>query len=162
VPSCEWGSASDSLRSLGGYLRTASMRVKRNRSLRFREKASEGLATSAAALEAAARLFQPGGFFMPPDPRDIRPQEQAGPFPGASWALEPNTEPQMAPGSYGARLLQEVREELGRAVDYAERRAALRRLVRRSHPDQNPGHEEEVLPVLRYVQDLRERDGARR
>jgi len=38
-----------------------------------------------------------------------------------------------------------------------ERRAILRSMARRYHPDQNPGREREVLPVFLYVQQLRDK-----
>lgn len=161
VPSCEWRAASQSLLSLGTYLRMAAERVRRNPDLRSREQASGGLAASAAALEGAARLFQPGGFFVPPDPRDPWPKDSE-PFVAGPWKSDAFAEPQLVPGSYAARLLEEVREELSRASGAAQRRSALRRLVRRSHPDQNPGHEDEVIPILEYVQGMREREGVKR
>ena len=42
------------------------------------------------------------------------------------------------PGSRAAELLARVRVELD-AATVAERRQVLRKLVRRLHPDQNPG-----------------------
>lgn len=151
VPECAWAPASASLRNLGTRLQGFAERVSRKPVRNVR--AGDSLAAAAEALEAAARLFVAGGFKMPPDPREVGPQYAAG------FTL-PEQEPNLVAGSYAAVLLAEVKAELERvATDGPKaRRSVLRQLVRRTHPDQNAGHEAAVLPVLRYVQELRERE----
>lgn len=166
APASEWPSARASLDDLAAAVSAAADRILANPSLPDRDEASEHLLTAAAILQRAARLFEPGGFAMPDDPRK----------PSANW--EPRPPPPVVEGWKGPRaeaiaalgelgcglgLLEEVDAELASAAEAEDREAArakaLRALVRRLHPDQNPGRESQVLPVFRYVQKLRASKG---
>lgn len=152
VPECAWAPASASLRTLGMRLQGFAEKVSRRPVLNV--CAGDSLAAAAKALEAAARLFVAGGFKMPADPREVGPQWN-------NVFMLPEQEPNLVAGSYAAALLTEVNAELERVATEGPkaRRSVLRQLVRLTHPDQNAGHEAEVLPVLRYVQELRDREG---
>lgn len=62
-----------------------------------------------------------------------------------------------AAGGNSVQLLERVDDELRKAT-VSERTAVLRRLVKELHPDRNQGKEAEVMPVFRYVQQLRDDD----
>ena len=81
---------------------------------------------AAAAFRSAARIF--------------KPKEDRCDSPGLSSNRSPSAEIE--------RLLH--------ATPVRQRRAVFRALLKHYHPDQNPGRELEVLPVFRYVQNLRE------
>lgn len=154
VPECGWPAASASLWNLGARLQSFAEKVSSKPMLNVR--AGDSLAAAAEALDLAARLFVAGGFKMPSDPREVGPQ-----WSPQEWVSTlQEQEPVLVAGSYAAALLAEVKAELQRvAADGPKaRRSVLRQLVRRTHPDQNAGHETEVLPVLSYVQELRERE----
>lgn len=155
-PGCQagWQDASGSLQLLCGALAASARRAKAAKLGR----AADQLTSASERLRRAAGLFQPGGFYMPPDPRVYD-------FEDWDWdvAQEPKEDDALiaglAPGSYAAGLAAKVREALDGVDTEEARRSVLRKLVRVTHPDQNPGHEKEVVPVLRYVQRLRARGG---
>lgn len=68
--------------------------------------------------------------------------------------LERDGRVDLSKGSSKADISAMVEAELACAAD--SRSAALRKLLLRYHPDQNPGREEEVLPVFLHVQQLRD------
>lgn len=153
-PCCQagWRDASRSLQLLCGSLAASARRAKAAKL----DMAAEQLTSASERLRRTAGLFEPGGFYMPPDPR-------AYDFGAWDWdvAREPKEDDALlaglAPGSYAAGLAAKVREELDGVDTEEARRSVLRKLVRVTHPDQNPGHEKEVVPILRYVQRLRAR-----
>ena len=78
----------------------------------------------------------------------------------SGWA-SPSPDAQLTdeapPGTPAAKLVESIKLELEDATAGGpkERRSLLRQLVRRLHPDQNPGKEAEVMPAFRYIQRLR-------
>ncbi|CAE7837109.1 unnamed protein product, partial [Symbiodinium sp. KB8] len=54
-----------------------------------------------------------------------------------------------------AALPSKVQEALAEAMSDTERQSTLRRLLKEYHPDQNPGEEDDVLPVFLKLQELR-------
>lgn len=182
APSCEWLNAKASLRFLGDQLDSETLNILRGLSGMQREEVELSLLAVTEKLRKAARLFEPGGFYMPIDPRD--PVVRAGrgfareperrPF-GWGWDPEETRKESaqrakaeahlveavaaaQAAGEAAVLLLARVGEHLEAAEERKERRALLRKLVLELHPDQNPQREQEVMPTFRYVQQLRDGD----
>jgi len=70
VPQCEWQAASASLRSLSSNIAYIAPLLLRSTTGQNRDDASAALSTAVEVLNKAMRLFEPGSFYMPPDPRD--------------------------------------------------------------------------------------------
>ncbi|CAE8623823.1 unnamed protein product [Polarella glacialis] len=175
VPKCEWVSASASLGQLSGSLAQASRWVvDKSRDVLVgstsTQEASDGMQRASDILRRAMRLFVAGDFYTPEDPR--RSRGERGEPGRAAWGQVPpswgsaaggRSDLEMpAPGSPAAKLLADIRTELEQTSsgDAAAWRAKLRQLVRRLHPDQNPGKEAEVLPAFQLVQSLREEEAS--
>ena len=161
IPECEWSSARQSLRGLSRNLRSVAERIGE-----FSTPLAESLRYAADRLRRAGKLFVAGGFQMPVDPRFSRgergewsDQQNFNNF-YSGWA-SPSPDAQLAdeapPGTPAAKLVESIKLELEDATAGGpkERRSLLRQLVRRLHPDQNPGKEAEVMPAFRYIQRLR-------
>lgn len=169
VPQCEWGAARASLQSLSISLMKCSKDLRKealSSSPQF--EASQACAKAAEVLQRATGLFEPGKFYMPRDPRD--PTSEGCEADCLESASEEQTELLQEVlsaadiNSSAASLLARVDQELNAALrsgGFEGRRALLQRLIREYHPDQNPGKELEVVPTFRFVQSVRERDGAR-
>ena len=166
MPECEWSSARQSLRALSRNLNSIAERIGE-----FSGTLAESLRYAAERLRRAGKLFAAGGFQMPEDPRFSRGErgewssEQNNFYSG--WAGQ-SADAQLAEdapaGTPAAKLVESIKLELEDATAGGpkERRATLRKLVRRLHPDQNPGKEAEVLPAFRYIQRLRSEEADRR
>lgn len=170
--------ASASLQHLAEGLEVAVERINQNPELQypFRERAAAVLLNAAEVLREAADFFEAGGgFYMPRDPRgahfaaerdvhglydeeydsedDLEDEEsyQGGRAGDGGHLGDEGTKGEA--GVYFAARVAEIREELERAsaLGPSARRSTLKRLVRESHPDQNPGREAQVLPIFSYV-----------
>lgn len=167
VPDCEWPAAQRSLKEISARLASSAGRVRGKASADAassnpRVLAFEALTRASEGLLRATKLFAPSTFYMPPDPRATQgpradwSEAEASSFPG--WGPAPEPE-RTKPGSPEAKLVAEVLKEIEEASGQGLRRrsSVLRRLIRKLHPDQNPGREKEVLPAFNFVQRLRER-----
>ncbi|CAL1158274.1 unnamed protein product [Cladocopium goreaui] len=152
MPSCEWQRAKSSLRRLSKNLADVAEKLSGGEVVNSLKRSSE-------FLSSAARLFVPGGFEMPPDPRIYRgPRGETQRDFYGSFYVPPEKQyvEDAPPGSPAAKILETVQRELAEAGSSSSaRRQVLRRLVRRLHPDQNRGKEEEVTPAFRYIQRIR-------
>lgn len=155
MPSCEWQRAKSSLRRLSKNLADVAEKLSRLSG----GEVVNSLKRSSEFLSSAARLFVPGGFEMPPDPRIYRgPRGETQRDFYGSFYVPPEKQyvEDAPPGSPAAKILETVQRELAEAGSSSSaRRQVLRRLVRRLHPDQNRGKEEEVTPAFRYIQRIR-------
>uniref|UniRef100_A0A7S1QGP2 J domain-containing protein n=1 Tax=Alexandrium catenella TaxID=2925 RepID=A0A7S1QGP2_ALECA len=184
LPAWEWMSARNSLLFLSKSIRKSQMDMLRNLDGPYRMETSRSIDFMVERLEKASKMFEPGGFYMPPkDPRDKVDREGRGrprmpeprPFAGAKGP--PNEEAyrrrlvmgtlrreaQMAVEAAGGRalaLLERVDGELEVAENAASpdvaRSKALRQLLRELHPDRNPDNQADVRPVFEYVVKLRD------
>lgn len=175
VPSYNRGgaaSAGASLRQLAQGMDVALGRVGENSELQypFRERAEMVLENAAGLLREAGDLFEAGSYYMPRDPRGARvaaEQDVHGFYEDDEYGDEEYDEDEYIgkaydgeehdgdgeQGGYVEARLAEIKELLERANSQGPlaRKRLLRRLVRESHPDQNPGRELQVLPVFNYV-----------
>mmetsp|Transcript_33564 Transcript_33564/g.62883 ORF Transcript_33564/g.62883 Transcript_33564/m.62883 type:complete len:322 (-) Transcript_33564:152-1117(-) len=168
MPECEWRSASNSLRALSRNLNNIAEKFGDSSNM-----LAEGVRYAGERLRRASRLFSPGGFVMPPDPRFSRGDrgtwtsertwnDNWGNFNGQARPPAPEEEAP-PPGSPAARRLESVKQEVAEVGEGPrQRRALLRQLIRRLHPDQNKGKEAEVMPAFRYVQRLRSQEADQR
>ena len=166
IPECEWKSARRSFRLLSRNLLSIAEQLSETSST-----LAESVRYAGEKLRRAGKLFVAGGFQMPVDPRFSRGergewgQQTYNSFYG--WG-EPSPEAQLeeeAPaGTPAAQLVESIKVEVADASAGGEKelRTVLRQLVRRLHPDQNPGKEAEVLPAFRYIQRLRSQEADRR
>ncbi|CAE7943157.1 nadsyn1 [Symbiodinium sp. KB8] len=149
IPECEWSSARQSFRGLSRNLFSIADRLGQSSN-----PLAESLRYAGEKLRSAGKLFVEGGFQMPKDPRFSRgergewsSQSQQSYYGNFYSSTGPSPEAQLAeeapPGTPAAKLVESIRLEIedADAGGPQERRALLRKLVRRLHPDQNPGKE---------------------
>lgn len=116
------------------------------------DASQDALLDAAGAIRAAARLF------AGPRPRRTRPQAAEG---RTGHATVAGAAAWPSPAGAGDRrtrqspVVEEVRAILANP-SREQRKAGLRELARRYHPDRHPGQELEVLPSFLYIQRQRE------
>eukprot|EP00930_Biecheleria_cincta_P015962 TRINITY_DN13136_c0_g2_i1.p1 TRINITY_DN13136_c0_g2~~TRINITY_DN13136_c0_g2_i1.p1 ORF type:complete len:363 (+),score=77.24 TRINITY_DN13136_c0_g2_i1:69-1091(+) len=165
APNCEWLAAKRSLKEMSASLASSAKKVKGQAQFAKcpRMLAFDALTRASEGLLRATKLFSPSTFYMPPDPRATKSYrgewsdaaKSSSSFPGWSPVPEPEA---VKLGSPEAKLVAEVLKEIEEASDQGRRSSVLRQLIRKLHPDQNPGREKEVLPAFNFVQRLRERE----
>eukprot|EP00434_Breviolum_minutum_P013366 symbB.v1.2.011777.t2/scaffold750.1/size323489/29 len=155
IPACEWKAAKSSLRRLSGNLVNVAGRLSEGEIVNSLRRAAD-------FLQSAAQIFMAGGFEMPPDPRIYRgPRGETQRDFYGSFYVPPEKQyvEDAPPGSPAAEILEKVQRELAEAgSSRSARRQALRRLVKRLHPDQNRGKEEEVEDGKKVEEQSDEKD----
>jgi len=162
VPSCEWEAASTSLQKLSMDVIRVYARASKPNSPFYNEEAAAAFRSAIETLRRATKLFEAGGFYLPDDPRVFKETEWQDVSSSAISGAAPSLD-ESEITDFAKDLLRRVEEDLRIAATAdspaLERRRVLRRLMREVHPDQNPGREEEVLPVFRYLQQVRVAEG---